>query len=147
MSSTHHFYGAPESSIVDPTVCKHISLVCMDLCLLDRALLHFDGFTSDWIDIHNGIGQGDPLSMMLYDIYSVDMANIAQPRRVHKALKQLTLAFLDGMALVTTSKDFVETHWNLEDMLECLGGGLNWSQKHNSLLLDFSMNRKCERPQ
>ncbi|KAF8558626.1 hypothetical protein OG21DRAFT_1368802, partial [Imleria badia] len=38
-----------------------------------RTKLSFDGFLSDWIPITNGIGQGDPLSMILYIIYNSDL--------------------------------------------------------------------------
>lgn len=38
-----------------------------------RTKLKFDGFTSEPIDIVNGIGQGDLLSMILYLIYNTDL--------------------------------------------------------------------------
>jgi hypothetical protein len=43
--------------------------------------LWFDGYTSDWIPINNWIGQGDPLSMILYIIYSSDLVDVARPPR------------------------------------------------------------------
>ncbi|KIK37465.1 hypothetical protein CY34DRAFT_45969, partial [Suillus luteus UH-Slu-Lm8-n1] len=73
-----------------------------------KTQLHFDGYTSDWIDINNGIGQGDPLSMILYIIYSADLVDIAKPRRGRESLTELTLAFVDDTALVAIGKDFTD---------------------------------------
>ncbi|KAG2071124.1 hypothetical protein BDR04DRAFT_1016840, partial [Suillus decipiens] len=99
-----------------------------------KTQLHFDGYTSDWIDINNGIGQGDPLSMILYIIYSTDLVDIVKPY---------------DMALVAIGKDFTNTHRILKDMLEHPGGGFNWLWDHNSrfetnkfALINFFMNRK-----
>jgi len=39
--------------------------------------LKFDDFASDTILINNGIGQGDPLSMILYILYNTDLLEIA----------------------------------------------------------------------
>jgi hypothetical protein len=63
-----------------------------------KTQLRFDGYTSDWISIDNGIGQGDPLSMILYIIYSSDLVDIAKRRQGRKALTELTLAFVDDTA-------------------------------------------------
>jgi hypothetical protein len=50
--------------------------------LTDRQTqLKFDGFTSEWFLVTNGIGQGDPLSMILYIIYSSGLVDIAKPHR------------------------------------------------------------------
>ncbi|KIK32792.1 hypothetical protein CY34DRAFT_40737, partial [Suillus luteus UH-Slu-Lm8-n1] len=71
-----------------------------------KTQLKFDDFTSDWIPIDNGIGQGDPLSMILYIIYSSDLVDIAKKRRGNESLKELTLAFVDDTALVAIGPDF-----------------------------------------
>ncbi|KAG2030853.1 hypothetical protein BDR03DRAFT_877386, partial [Suillus americanus] len=68
------------------------------------------------LSLYNSIGQGDPLSMTLYIIYRC------------KPLTELTLAFVDDMALVAIGKDFTDTHHILKDMLERPGGGFDWSQ-------------------
>ncbi|KAG2074575.1 hypothetical protein BDR04DRAFT_954218, partial [Suillus decipiens] len=94
--------------------------------------LYFDGYTSDWIDINNGIGQGDPLSIILYIIYSADLVDIAKPCQGRESLSELTLAFIDDTALVAIGKDFTNTHRILKDMLEHPGGGFNWLWDHNS---------------
>ena len=43
-----------------------------------RTRLKFDDFTSGLIEIINGIGQGDPLSMILYIIYNADLLEITR---------------------------------------------------------------------
>jgi len=117
--------------------------------LLDnrKMRLRFDDFESEWFVLKNGIGQGDPLSMLLYVIYSSDLIDIAK-----KENGELALAFVDDTALVV-GKSFEETHWKLKDMLERRGGGYEWSTIHNSrfetskfALMDFSLNRARPRP-
>jgi hypothetical protein len=110
--------------------------------------LRFDGYTSEWFPVTNGIGQGDPLSMILYIIYSSDLVDVARPRQGREYLKELTLAFVDDTAFVAIAEDFATTHRMLADMLERPGGGYEWSRDHNSrfetnkfALMDFSMNR------
>ena len=41
--------------------------------------LRFDDYTSDPIKIDNGIGQGDPLSMVLYQFYNADILDMLCP--------------------------------------------------------------------
>jgi len=112
-----------------------------------RTKLRFDDYTSEWFNITNGIGQGDPLSMILYVIYDSDLVEIAKGKR------ELTLAFIDDTAFLAIGKTFQETHQILDDMLERRGGGFEWSSEHNSrfepskfVLMDFSLNRLKERP-
>jgi hypothetical protein len=110
--------------------------------------LHFHGFTSNWIPIRNGIGQGDPLSMILYIIYNTDLVEVAKPCKDRSTLEELTLAFVDDTAFVVIARDFHTTHHILKNMLECPGEGFNWSHAHNSrfktnkfALMEFLMNR------
>ncbi|KIK16753.1 hypothetical protein PISMIDRAFT_80644, partial [Pisolithus microcarpus 441] len=62
----------------------------------------FDDFESDWIHIKNRIGQGNPLSMILYVIYSSDLVDMAKDKN------ELTLAFINDTALITIGKTFHE---------------------------------------
>ena len=112
-----------------------------------RTQLKFDDYTSDWVLITNGIGQGDPLSMILYIIYSSDLVDMA------KGKQELALAFVDDMAFIAIGKTFQDTHKILNEMLERRGGGYQWSADHNShfepskfALIDFSLNRTKDRP-
>lgn len=115
--------------------------------------LRFDRYTSDWIPINNRIGQGDPLSMILYIIYNSDLVDVAKARKGREVLKELTLAFVDDTAFIAIAKDFKSTHRILQDMLERNGGRFEWSRTHNSrfetskfTLIDFSLNRTKEQP-
>ena len=112
-----------------------------------RTKLQFNNYTSKWFNITNGIGQGDPLSMILYIIYDSDLIRTAKGRQ------ELTLAFVDDTAFLAIGNTFQETHQILNDMLERSGGGFKWSSQHNSrfapskfMLIDFSMNRTKECP-
>ena len=112
-----------------------------------RTRLSFNGHLSNWIPITNGIGQGDPLLMVLYIIYNSDLVEIA------KGKSELTLAFVDDTAFIATGPNFEDTHKTLQNMLERQGGGFNWSAAHNScfemskfVLLDCSLNKSRPRP-
>ncbi|KIK11018.1 hypothetical protein PISMIDRAFT_84998, partial [Pisolithus microcarpus 441] len=67
-----------------------------------RTKLKFDGYMSDWISVNNGIGQGDPISMFLYVVYSADLAEVPDPSNK----KELALAFVDDTVLVAIGKTF-----------------------------------------
>ena len=102
--------------------------------------------SSDWISITNGIGQGDPFSMLLFIIYNSDLVETA------KGKSELTLAFVDDTAFIAIGKSFEETHSILRSMLEREGGGYHWSRDHNSrfetskfALIDFTRSRTKER--
>jgi len=43
--------------------------------------LKFDSYTSDWVDIDNGIVQGDPLSMLLYLFYNAELLGAVKKQR------------------------------------------------------------------
>jgi len=75
--------------------------------LLDnrKTKLRFDDYKSEWFPLRNGISQGDPLSMLLYVIYSSDLVDTAR-----KENGELALAFVDNTALVVVGKLFVEMH-------------------------------------
>jgi hypothetical protein len=109
--------------------------------LTDRKTrLIFDGHTSSWIPITNGIGQGDPLSMVVYIIYNADLIEVSQGHP-----NKLTLAFVDDTAFITIGETINEIHNMLHEMLERAGGGFKWSRNHNSkfetnkfALIDFT---------
>ncbi|KAG2068970.1 hypothetical protein BDR04DRAFT_936324, partial [Suillus decipiens] len=94
--------------------------------------LKFDRYVSDWFPVTNSIRQGDPLSMILYIIYSSGLVDVAKPRQGRETLKELTLAFIDDTAFIAIAKNFEDTHRTLADMLEHPGGGYEWSRVHNS---------------
>ncbi len=109
--------------------------------------LKFNNFTSEHIPIDNGIGQGDPLSMVLYQYYNADILDI--PAGSNKS----AMAYVDDAILIVTRENFIETHQTLMDMMTRPNGALDWSKDHNSrfefsklVLMDFAhRNNKKER--
>jgi hypothetical protein len=89
--------------------------------------IKFDDFISESIDIINGIGQGDPLSMLLYIIYNADLLEIIDNDELEDAI-----GYVDDIALVAIGSDFVETTARLRNLMEKHEGGLEWSKSHNS---------------
>jgi len=63
-----------------------------------KTKLHFDDYVSEWFDITNGIGQGDPLSMILYIIYDSDLVEIAKGKQelTLRRCTNRTMIFTDG---------------------------------------------------
>jgi Reverse transcriptase (RNA-dependent DNA polymerase) len=97
--------------------------------LQDRSTtLRFDDYTTEPIAINNGIGQGDPLSMALYQFYNADILEIPQ------GLDESAEAYVNDALLIATAKTFVEAHQKLTDMMTRNGGIIEWSTAHNSPL-------------
>lgn len=90
-----------------------------------RTKIKFDDYLSEFISIDNGIGQGDPLSMIIYLFYNADLIDIAHG-------EETAVAFVDDAALYVEGTDFEETHKKLEIMMTRPRGGLEWSKAHNS---------------
>ncbi|THH16463.1 hypothetical protein EW146_g4189 [Bondarzewia mesenterica] len=104
-----------------------------------RTTLRFDDYTSDFIDLINGIGQGDLLSIILYLFYNADLLDV--PR----GPKESATSFVIDAAFIAVGKTFSETHKTLARMMKRAGGGIDWSKAHNShfedsklALIDFS---------
>lgn len=92
-----------------------------------RTKLKFNDFVSESIEILNGIGQGNPLSMILYIMYNADLLDIPENEE-----KEDALGYVDDVALIAVGKDFEETTARLEQMMTRGEGGLQWSRDHNS---------------
>jgi hypothetical protein len=96
--------------------------------LKDRTTkLKFNDFTSESIKIENGIGQGDPLSMILYIFYNADLLEITDPDN-----KEDAIGYVDDIAMIAVGSDFKETTGKLKNLMTKANGGLSWSTKHNS---------------
>ena len=97
--------------------------------LSDRhTALKFDGYTSDPIEIDNGIGKGDPLSMVMYQFYNADLLDIPRDK------SEGAIAYVDDTLLIATAECFEEAHDKLTDMMGRAGGVTDWSKTHNSPL-------------
>ena len=102
--------------------------------LANRATrLRFNDHKSDIIPISNGIGQGDPLSMGLYQYYNADLLDIPDEAN------QLAIAYIDDALLYATASTFEETHRILERMMTKDNGVIEWSKDHNSPLEYFKL--------
>ena len=81
----------------------------VDRILTDRtACLRFDDYVSEPFPLHNGIGQGDPISMIIYLYYNADLIRVA------KGPNELAVAFVDDTALLAEGPTFRDTHKTLE---------------------------------
>src|SRR6266481_5586537 len=103
--------------------------------------LKFDRYTSDWMDVDNGIVQGDPLSMVLYLFYNVDLLTT-----LHK--KELKIGYIDDVNFLVEGDDFDKAYARLSDMMSREGGGFDWSRDHNlrfelSKLTLVGFSRRC----
>ena len=92
-----------------------------------RTKISFDDYTSDPINVLNGIGQGDPLSMILYIIYNADILEI-----IDDATHEDSLGYVDDVALIAIGNNFEDTTERLKNLMEKQDGGLSWSKTHNS---------------
>ena len=97
--------------------------------LKDRVTkLKFDGFELENYSINNGIGQGDPLSMILYQFYNTDLLDIPANK------SETAIAYVDDTLMLVVANTFEEVHLTLADMMTREGGVMDWSKSHNSPL-------------
>lgn len=129
-------------------VPKRIVEFTANMLVSRETLLKFDDYISEAIPINNGIGQGDPLSMGLYQFYNAGLLDIPSEQN------QLAIAYVDDALLFASGDSFEETHDTLIDLMSKEGGVADWSRDHNSpleysklALIDFShQNRDIIRP-
>jgi len=108
--------------------------------------LKFDGYTSEPINIDNSIGQGDPLSMGMYQYYNADLIDIpSEP-------EESAMAYVDDSVMIAIAKSFPEAHEKLLSMMTRAGGVIDWSTLHNSplkysklALVDFAHGQSTKR--
>jgi len=82
--------------------------------------LRFDDFTSEIIQIDNGIGQGDPLSMILYILYNADLLDIAQ------SPEEESLGYVDNALVLAEAKNFYETVEIISEFMNREDRGFDW---------------------
>jgi len=108
--------------------------------------LKFNGYMSEPINIDNGIGQGNPLSMGMYQYYNTDLIDIlSEP-------EESAMAYVDDSIMIAIVKSFPEAHKKLLSMMMRAGGVINWSTLHNSpleysklALVDFAHGQSTKR--
>jgi len=79
--------------------------------------LKYNGHTLEPIELDNGIGQGDPLSMVLYQFYNADLLDIPKDK------SEDALAYVDDTIIIATAEDFTQAHEKLTNMM-CRTGGV-----------------------
>jgi ribonuclease HI len=92
-----------------------------------KTRLKFDDYVSEVTNITNGIGQGDPISMLLYILYNADLLDLPD-----NPIAEDAIGYVDDIALVATGSSFRETTRRLKEMMTKDDGGLRWSVSHNS---------------
>jgi hypothetical protein len=91
-----------------------------------KTSLKFDNYTSDFFDIPTGIGQGDPLSMLLYLFYNADLLDIPDSRN------EAVLGYVDDTIFYAEGDNLIDTSDMLMDMMNRPGGGYQWASDHHS---------------
>ena len=124
------FPNTVTSKLVHSMKKRHLPKVLVNFVkmMLDKRAtrLPFDDHMLDPILLDKGNGQGDPLSMALYQYYNADILKI--PSSPH----ELVEAYVDSAILTATAKTFKEVHNVLADMMNRPGGMIEWSKSHNS---------------
>ena len=93
-----------------------------------KTRLQFNDYTSKIIHVKNGIGQGDPLSMILYIFYNADILDIP-----NITTKEDAMGYVDDIDFIVITKNFQETTKIIRDMTTRQDGRHQWSITHNSL--------------
>ena len=97
--------------------------------LSDRAtVLKFDSYISERMPIDNGIGQEDPLSMILYQYYNADILDVPENKG------EKAVMYVDDAFMLASGRNFQETLQKLKDMICKTKGVINLSKTHSSPL-------------
>ncbi len=123
---------------------KYIDFI--DGMLRDRVTtLKFNGYISSPIEIDNRIGQGDPLSMVMYQFYNADLVDIPSSK------SEDTLAYVNNTILLTTADTFNKAHKKLYSIMTRQRGVADWSKTYNSplkysklMLINFAYRSNCK---
>lgn len=106
---------------------KYVTMT--ELMLMERQTrLSFDDYLSSHIPITNSNNQRCPLSMMFYAFYNARLLELSPPN----AQDECQFGFVDDVALLVTGPTIEDAHQKLKDMMERIGGALEWLASHNS---------------
>jgi hypothetical protein len=98
-----------------------------------RMRLKFNDYLLDFFPINNSIGQGDPLSMIMYLFYNAGLVDV--PRGKDEDL----VAFVDDVGSGSKVDTHEEAHKMLIEMCEREEGAHSWSADHNYPGADVAM--------
>ncbi|KAF5366713.1 hypothetical protein D9758_006448 [Tetrapyrgos nigripes] len=91
-----------------------------------KTRLCFGDYTSDLIELENGIDQGDPLSMILFLFYNADFFDLTVALRN----KGLSVRFVDNKNIVVDIGTITQNIQTIKTFME-QGGGFKWADTHN----------------
>jgi len=91
--------------------------------------LFFDDHKSSLFNIQDGLDQGCPLSPFGFIVYNSGVLNVADP---NPRRGELSLGFIDDVALVARGESYEESNAKLKNMMEKSGGALEWSEEQNA---------------
>jgi hypothetical protein len=106
-----------------PECFTNIALLLLTGC---TTKLKFNNFISKPFLLINGTTQGDPSSMNYYSFYNAPLIETASSE------DELSLGFVDNSMMLAIGDTLEQCHEKLKDMMECSGGGFEWSCTHNS---------------
>ena len=92
-----------------------------------KTRLKFDDYLSEIIQVNNIIGQGDPLSMILYIQCNADLLDIP-----NNPQKEDGIGYVDDIALLVIAVNFLKTTRIIKDMMIREDSGQDWSLTYNS---------------
>lgn len=123
-AATHRLLHNLRSKVIPREYVNFISSMLNER----KTKLLFDDYTSDTRTLNHGIGQGCPLSMLLYLrlFYNADLVTVPQNK------SEASSAFVDDGTLLARGKNFIETTAILKDMMERPKGALLWARAHSS---------------
>jgi ribonuclease HI len=91
--------------------------------------LFFDDYQLKLFKVPDGLDQGCPLSPIVFIFYNSDVLEVANP---NPRKGELSLGFLDDVALAARAKSYEELNKKLRHMMEKRGGALEWSEWHHA---------------
>jgi hypothetical protein len=91
--------------------------------------LFFDDYQLKLFKVPDGLHQGCPLSPIAFIFYNSDVLEVANP---NPRKGELSLGFLDDVALAARVKSYEESNEKLRHMMEKRGGALEWSERHHA---------------
>ncbi|KAG2055597.1 hypothetical protein BDR06DRAFT_837018, partial [Suillus hirtellus] len=94
-----------------------------------KTLLIFDDYQSTLFNVSEGVNQGYPLSLLGFIFYNTDVLQVADPNP-HRG--ELSLGFIDNIALAATGGSYEKANGKLVNMMEKNSGTLYWSREHNT---------------
>lgn len=92
--------------------------------------LKFNNFISDQFPVLNSTTQGCLLLMILYTLYNALLIESVAPGSNSKA----SVGFVNDIMFLAIASSLEKTHSILQNVMQCLQGGLSWSNNHNSPL-------------